>query len=151
MNKFYIRNYEMRLANILMRLAIALITFSIIVFVAQIFAYLLMVLIFFMWAILILLSVGLLLLDPDFRNFGSTLGDVELNKFFDPLMKALPYIIAIGYSLLVLSLIVFIINKRDVRAKNGIITTSIILGVTVGIFILVGIVILVTLNGGAEA
>ncbi len=151
-----------RFATILSRLA----TFSIIVGIGLLLLPLIQVLVFLFYFMIIigalivygaitLCTCFALLAAEEWRNLGLIIlgGFTEMpmtEVLFNIASTFCPYFLVGGFIAMAVSLILFIFSKNDERSKGGILYTSIFLGVTLAlvVLILVGIAIM-ALNGGA--
>ncbi len=117
------------------------------------FIFIIMALI--LYGAITLFSVFTLLLTDEWQAIGGFI--VELftavdgaNVFMEIALKLCPYFLIVGFIAMAISLIIFIITKKDARSQKGIKYTSIFLGVSLGIVLITLLCLMfLAMQGGA--
>lgn len=143
MEKYELRTYGIRLADIFFKISIVLFIASFSILMAQIFIAFVKILAIIGWFCIMLLTLFLLLVDESFRNFPNS-----INMDVTPAMKVIPYTLAAGYVFLIISFLFYILFRKDYRCKNKIIISSVILVLTV-ILSVIFLISHLSNNGGA--
>lgn len=131
MEKYVIRTDRIRLADILFKIALVLLIASLMIVAAQIFMFVLQIVVMIAWVFILICTLFIALTQEWFINLPNAIHPDALA----PAMKVIPYLAPLGYLFLIISLVFYIVFRKDYRCKNKIIVSSIILGISAVLFI----------------